>query len=91
MVIRYLLLFILIFKYFDVRDISKYRNILLKFFWINAFLVFLQYFVLGMNGDIIGGSFTNNGELFVFNLFCTFILSKEYFEKRLKLNTFCLS
>jgi len=88
MVIRYLLLFILIFKYFDVRDISKYRNILLKFFWINAFLVFLQYFVLGMNGDIIGGSFTNNGELFVFNLFCTFILSKEYFEKRLKLKYF---
>ena len=79
MVIRYLLLFILI---------SKYRNILLKFFWINAFLVFLQYFVLGMNGDIIGGSFTNNGELFVFNLFCTFILSKEYFEKRLKLKYF---
>lgn len=88
MVIRYLLLFILIFKYFDVRDISKYRNILLKFFWINAFLVFLQYFVLGMNGDIIGSSFTNNGELFVFNLFCTFILSKEYFEKRLKLKYF---
>lgn len=88
MVIRYLLLFILVFKYFDGHDISKCRNILLNFFWINAFLVFLQYFVLGMNGDFIGGSFTNNGELFVFNLFCTFILSKEYFEKRLKLKYF---
>lgn len=88
MVIRYLLLFMLLLKYFDARDVSKYRNILLKFFWINALLVFYQYFVLGLVADFIGGTFSNNGELFVFNLFCTFIISKEYFEQRLKTKTF---
>lgn len=90
MVLRYLLLFMLILKYFDARDVVKYKHILLKFFWINAFLVLIQYFVLGLIGDWIGGTFSNNGELFVFNLFCTFVISKEYFERRLKLKRFTL-
>lgn len=90
MVIRYLLLFMLLLKYFDARDVHKYRNILLKFFLINAFLVFFQYFVLGLIADFIGGTFSSNGELFVFNLFCTLIISKEYFERRLKKKHFLL-
>lgn len=90
MVLRYLLLFAFAYKYFNANDVLKCKRILLNFFWINAAVVILQYFIEGKSGDFIGGTFANNGELFVFNLLCTFIFSKDYFENKLKRNKYLL-
>lgn len=79
MVVRYLLLFMLVYKYFTITDIDKFKRILIRFFWINTLVVAYQFFIEKKVGDFIGGIFLNNGELFVFNLYCTLLLSKEYF------------
>ena len=90
MVLRYLLLFMMVYKYFDYRDVAKYKNIVIKFFWINAIAVAFQYFVEHKVADFIGGTFMSNGELFVFNLFAAFIMSKEYFIGKLSRIRFLL-
>lgn len=79
MVVRYLLLFMLVYKYFTITDVDKFKRILIRFFWINTLIVAYQFFIEKKVGDFIGGIFLNNGELFVFNLYCTLLLSKEYF------------
>ena len=88
MVLRYLLLFMMVYKYFDADDIAKYKRIIFKFFWINTALVAFQYFVEGKVGDFIGGIFSGNGGQFLFNLFVTFLMSKEYFTGHLKKSRF---
>ena len=90
MVVRYLLLFCFIYKYFNVNDVLKFRQILIKFFWMNAAVVLFQYFVEGIQGDFLGGIFMSNGELFVFCLFCAFLFSKDYFDGRLNWKRFFL-
>lgn len=90
MVIRYFLLFILVIKYFNVYDVIKVKRILVRFFWINTTVIIFQYFIEHKNADFIGGTFLNNGEVFVFYLISAFIFSKDYFEKRIKLNKFLL-
>lgn len=79
MVVRYLLLFMLVYKYFIKTDVDKFKRILIRFFWINTLIVAYQFFIEKKVADFIGGIFLNNGELFVFNLYCTLLLSKEYF------------
>lgn len=79
MVVRYLLLFMLVYKYFTQTDVDKFKRILIRFFWINTLIVAYQFFIEKKVADFIGGLFLGNGELFVFNLYCTLLLSKEYF------------
>lgn len=88
MVLRYLLLFMMVYKYFDANDIAKYKRIIFKFFWINAAVVAFQFFVERKDGDFIGGIFSFNGDLVMFNLFVTFLMSKEYFTGHLKKSRF---
>lgn len=90
MVIRYFLLFILINKYFNINDVIKVKKILVRFFWINTVIIIFQYFIEHKFADFIGGTFLNNGEVFVFYLISAFIFSKDYFEKRIRLNKFLL-
>ncbi len=90
MVIRYFLFFILINKYFNIQDAIKVKKILISFFWINTIIIFYQYFIERKYADFIGGTFLNNGELFVFYLISAFIFSKDYFERKIKLNKFLL-
>ena len=90
MVARYLLLFMLIYNSFGVRDVYRSKSIIIKFFWINALMVAFQYFVEKKVADFIGGTFMGNNELFMFNLFATFLLSKEYFVGRLSMTRFYL-
>ena len=90
MVLRYVLLFLMVYKYFDYNDVEKYKKILIRFFWINAIAVAFQYFVEHKIADFIGGTFMSNGELFVFNLFAVFILSKDYFIGQLSRIRFLL-
>lgn len=79
MVVRYLLLFIITYKYFQAEDVVKIKKILISFFWINFGVVCFQYFIEGKYSDLIGGAFINNGELFVFTLLVSFLISKEFF------------
>lgn len=90
MVIRYFLLFILMIKYFNAYDVIKVKKILVRFFWINTAVIVFQYFIEHKYADFIGGTFINNGEVFVFYLISALIFSKDYFEKRIKLNKFLL-
>ena len=88
MVVRYLLLFMLVYKYFTKTDVDKFKRILIRFFWINTLIVAYQFFIEKKVADFIGGIFLNNGELFVFNLYCTLLLSKEYFIGHLSKSRF---
>ena len=90
MVIRYFLLFILINRYFNICDTIKFRKIIIRFFWLNSSIIAFQYFIEHKYADFIGGTFLNNGEIFVFCLLSTFIFTKEYFEKRIKRNIYLL-
>lgn len=90
MVVRYLLLFIIAYKYFNANDVTKIKKILISFFWVNLGVVCFQYFVEGKYSDFLGGTFTNNGDLFVFNLLCSFIISKEFFIGRISKKKFLL-
>ena len=88
MVVRYLLLFMLVYKYFTKTDVDKFKRILIRFFWINTLIVAYQFFIEKKVADFIGGLFLGNGELFVFNLYCTLLLSKEYFIGHLNKSRF---
>lgn len=90
MVVRYLLLFIIVYKYFQMEDVVKIKKILISFFWINLGIICFQFFVEGRAGDFLGGTFTRNGELFLFSLLCSFIISKEFFIGCLPKKTFLL-
>lgn len=90
MIVRYLLLFMFISRTFDITDIIKCKKIIVKIFWINLVFIVFQYFVEGKYGDFIGGTFEGNGKLFVFNLFCVFLFSADYFRKTLKFYKFIL-
>ncbi len=90
MVLRYLLLFIIVYRFFHSVDVNKVKKILISFFWINIVIVCFQYFIEGRSGDDLVGSFTNNGELFVFCLLCSFIISKEFFIGCLPKKSFLL-
>lgn len=90
MIVRYLLLFVFVYRTFDMSDVFKFKRIVTKTYWINLLFVILQYFVEGKFGDAVGGVFGGNGILFVFNLFCIFLFSADYFQGRLKYNKFAL-
>lgn len=45
MVVRYLLLFMLVYKYFTKTDVDKFKRILIRFFWINTLIVAYQLFI----------------------------------------------
>jgi len=90
MVVRYLLLFIFIYRTFDMSDVYKFKNIVTKAFWVNLLFVAFQFFVEGKIGDWIGGTFSDNGMQFLFNLFCVFIFSADYFSGRLKRRRFVM-
>lgn len=90
MIIRYLLLFTFVYTYFKASDVTKYKQIVFRCFWINTILVCFQYFIEHKFGDAIGGTFNNNGELFVFNIIYSFLISKDYFEGRAKRSSFIL-
>ena len=90
MVIRYFLLFVLVIKNFSAYDVIKVKKILVRFFWINTAVIVFQYFIEHKYADFIGGTFLNNGEVFVFYLISALIFSKDYFEKRIRLNKFLL-
>lgn len=90
MVVRYLILFMMIYKWFGTNDVCKLKKLIIKFFWINAIVVAFQYFIERKVADFIGGTFMGNSELYMFNLFATMLLSKEYFVGKMSRKRFYL-
>lgn len=61
-VFRYIVFFISCVILLEAEDIFKFESILPKIYIFNVALVLIQYFILGLKGDFIGGIFgTNQG------------------------------
>ena len=54
---RYYVLFFAVALFLDQNDIDHYFSLLDKVFWVNAVVSLAQYFLLGINGDHLGGLF----------------------------------
>lgn len=55
--LRFYIAFIAFTIYFDADDIKSFLKFMDVFFWINAIVVFFQFFVLGYEQDYLGGLF----------------------------------
>lgn len=80
-VFRYIVFFISCVVLLEVDDILKFDSILQKIYILNAALALIQYFVLGLKGDYIGGIFGTiqgcNGALTIFlNIALAYFVSK---------------
>lgn len=84
MLIRYGILFLLVYKNFGLPELQKTRKIISITFYINAILIIFQ-FVTNDRGDSMGGIWIGNGELSLYMMLLTFIFSLDYFYKRLSL------
>lgn len=82
MIVRYGLLFLLIYKNFDFNDIKKIRRVIDISFYINAILVF-QQFLTNQRGDMMGGILGGNGELALYMLLLSTLYSADFFHKRI--------
>lgn len=54
---RFYIAFIIFCMCFDSEDLDKCLKFMDVLFWINAFVTFFQFFVLGYNQDFLGGIF----------------------------------
>lgn len=91
-VFRYIVFFISCVVLLTVDDILKFESILPKIYILNAVLALVQYFILGLKGDHIGGIFGTdqgcNGALIIFlNIALAYFVSK-YLYGMLKLRYF---
>lgn len=82
MIIRYGLLFMLIYKNLDYNDLNKVLKILDVSFYINAILVFQQFFT-NSRGDSMGGIWGGNGNLAIYILLLSMLYSANYFHKKM--------
>ncbi|RGZ94529.1 hypothetical protein DW966_03865 [Bacteroides stercoris] len=89
MIIRYSLLFLLVFKYFNNSDLLRLRKIIYQSFNITVFLILFQ-FVTGVTGDLMGGIWGGNGELSIYIILMTFLFSADYLKKRMSLKVYAL-
>ncbi|WP_270722260.1 hypothetical protein OXB14_015885 [Bacteroides hominis] len=82
MELRYILLFMLTLRFFKAPDIRKTPKILYQGFNMNLFFCILQ-FAMGTFGDDVGGTFSNNGSLFLYCLLCSYLFIGDYLQNRL--------
>jgi len=87
MLVRYPLLFYIIYQHFNIRDVFILKKNLYQSFWINAFFIVLQFFQ-GTTGDTMGGIWSGNGILAVYILISIIIYGKDYFLKEISLLNF---
>lgn len=89
--IRYFVLFIVIHKTFNLNDVLKTKDIYIQGLKYNLLFVIFQSLVLGIRGDLLGGTFSGgNSDLYLFILPGIFMLSCDYFQKRIKISTLFL-
>lgn len=89
MIIRYMLLFLLIYKNFTYQDLKRFYKIINISFYINVIFVLIQL-MTGVTGDEMGGIWSGNGELSIYIILMTLFFSAEYFNKRLSLKKYSL-
>lgn len=83
MFLRYSLILYLVYCYYDVKDILKFKRILYFSIPINFFFCLLQY-NSGQRGDYMGGILAANGDLAIYLLVCLLFIAVDYFSHRLK-------
>lgn len=87
MLLRYILLFLLVYKYFTIQDLIKLHKIINISFYINLILILYQ-FTTNITGDAMGGIWNGNGELSIYIILMTLYFSATYYQKRMHLNAF---
>lgn len=87
MLLRYIFLFIVIYRCFDIKDVFKYKQFIYKWFNINFLFCIIQ-FLQGYRQDFMGGTFAGNGLLVLMLFISMIIFSGDYFQKKLSLKNF---
>lgn len=87
MVIRYPLLFYMIYQHFDMRDVLKLKKAFYLSFWINAVFTLLQL-ATGVVGDAMGGIWSGNGQLANYILISIIIYGGDYYRGKITLRNF---
>lgn len=89
MFLRYSLILYLVYSYFSIKDIGKFKKILYVSIPIN-FLFCVFQFSSGMTGDYMGGIMAANGDLAIYLLVCLLFASIDFFKKKIKVLYFLL-
>lgn len=87
MLLRYILLFLLIYKNFESKDLIKFHKIINISFYINSILILYQ-FIVGVTGDSMGGIWNGNGELSIYIILMTLYFTAKYYKKEIPLKSF---
>lgn len=87
MLIRYPLLFYIIYQYFNIKDVRRLKKNLYQSFWLNAIFICLQ-FSQGIIGDAMGGIWAGNGILAVYILLSIIIFEKDFLTGKISLLNF---
>lgn len=87
MLLRYILLFLLVYKNFEIKDLTKLNKIINISFYINSILILYQ-FITNVTGDLMGGIWSGNGELSIYIILMTLYFSAEYYTKKMNLKSF---
>ena len=86
---RYGLIAYMIMLYFGPKDIVWGRKILYQSILWNMIFVVMEL-CLGQTGDVMGGTFSGNGEFAIYLIAITFISEIEYFQHRLSIQKFII-
>lgn len=89
MLIRYPLLFYIVYQHFNLKDVLVLKKNLYQSFWINAAFIILQFFQ-GVRGDGMGGIWSGNGNLAVYILISILVYGSDYFLGRISLLNYAL-
>lgn len=87
---RYGLMAYMVMLYFGPRDIVWIRKILYQSVLWNMVFVAVE-FALGQTGDVMGGTFSGNGDFSIYLTAITFIAAAEYFQHRLSARKFIIA
>lgn len=87
--LRFFIFFLSCVVLLDFKDIGNIFKMLIVFFWLNVLLITYQYFVLGLDGDYLGGLFgTEQGCNVYTNILLCFVLCykmSDFFKSKTSL------
>ena len=87
MIIRYGLLFLLVYKNFNLYDLNIIRKIINHSFYINMFFILFQ-FITNERGDAMGGIWGGNGELAIYIILLTLLYSADFFYNKMSIKQY---
>lgn len=89
MIIRYPLLFYIVYQHFNLRDVYWFKKAFYASFWVNAAFILIQL-ASGVVGDSMGGIWNGNGILANYILISIAIYGGDYFRSKISLTNFSL-